>query len=275
MDISDLLFAILPGLAGIFAFLYLVTPIIIKFSNVVKGAPTLERMDPAHWPPAVADAMRRHEHDLYNMGFEISERFSMVGATNNTATLLTMFIDRKSGDKAMLTAIWGLANGVWKLGTLYLEFTTRMRDGRCFDTMNSQVPTGTFQSAATDVKTQVPQITEARELYRVHQYVMRKHGVTGAADKMTYPPGGAENYLRRIWREGHEEQVAFGRFNYNKEKDVFTPTWKGAYLMTWRMLWPVSRFVRARMNRQAREVVAEMQGSANESATALAGNPVR
>ena len=276
MDISEILLTFLPGLLGVFAFLYLITPIIIKFSNVVKGSPTLERMDPAHWPPAVADAMRRHEHDLYNMGFEISERFSMTGATTNVANLLTMFIDRKSGDKAMLTAMWALNNGVWKLTTIYLEFSTRFRDGRCFDTMNSQVPLGTFVRGAHDVKTQVPQIKDARELYRVHLYVMRKHGASGgAAEKVAYPPGGAENYLRRIWRESHDEQVAFGRFNYNADKDVFTPTWKGAYLMTWRMLWPNSRIIRAKMNRNAQEVVAQMRQSAGETGqSALAGNPV-
>ena len=277
MAILVILFAVLPSLAGIFAFLYLITPLIIKFSNVVKGSPTLERMDPAHWPPAVADEMRRHEHDLYNMGFEISERFSMTDATTNVANLLTMFIDRKSGDKAMLTAIWGLNNGVWKLKTIYLEFSTRMRDGRCFDTMNSQVPMGTFQRGPQDVKTQVPQIKDARELYRVHLFVMRKHGVAdGAAEKMTYPPGGAENYLRRIWRESHDEQVAFGRFKYNKARDVFTPTWKGAYFMTWRMLFPISSVIRAKMNRNAQEIVAQMRQSAGETGqSVLAGNPAR
>lgn len=277
MDFSDILFSFLPGIAGIAAFLYLGAPILIKFSNVVKGSPTVERMDPAHWPPAVADEMRRHEHDLYNMGFEISERFSMTGATTNVANLLTMFVDRKSGDKAMLTAIWALNNGVWKLGTLYLEFSTRMRDGRCFDTMNSQVPMGTFQKGPQDVKTQVPQIKEARELYRVHLYIMRKHGVTSdAAGKVTFPPGGAENYLRRIWRESHDEQVAFGRFNYNKTKDVFTPTWKGAYLMSWRFLWPVSRIIRAKMNRRAQEIIAEMRQSVGETGGAtLAGERAR
>ena len=276
MGISEILFTFVPGFVMITAALYLLGPLLVKFTNVVKGAPTIERMDPAHWPPGVANEMRRHEHDLYNMGFEISERFSMTGAATNVANLLTMFVDRKSGDKAMLTAIWGLNNGVWKLGTLYLEFSTRMRDGRCFDTMNSQVPMGTFVSGPNDVKTQVPQIKDARELYRVHRYMMRKHGVTGgASEKVTFPPGGAENYLRRMWRESHDEQVGFGRYNYDQSKDVYTPTWKGAYLMSWRFLWPVSRIIRAQMNRRAARVIAEMRQSAGESGTtSLAGEAV-
>ena len=275
MDISSILFSFLPAIVSISAFLYLVTPIIIKFSNVVKGSPTLERMDPAHWPPGVADMMRRHEHDLYNMGFEISERFSMTGAATNVANLLTMFVDRKSGDKAMLTAMWALNNGVWKLTTIYLEFSTRFRDGRCFDTLNSQIPSGTFARGPQDVKTQMPQIKDARELYRVHLYVMRQHAATGgAAEKVTFPPGGAENYLRRMWRESHDEQVKFGRYVYNQNKDVYTPSWKGAYLMTWRMLWPFSRIVRAKMNRNAQILVAQMRQSAGENeSAALAGSP--
>ena len=276
MVFSNVLLSFLPTFLGLVAFLYLVSPIIVKISNVVKASPTLERMDPAHWPPAVANEMRRHEHDLYNMGFEISERFSMTGAAPSVANLLTMFVDRKSGDKAMLTAIWALNNGVWKLTTIYLEFSTRFRDGRCFDTLNSQVPLGTFVRGPQDVKTQVPQIKDARELYRTHLYVMRQHGASGnAAEKVTFPPGGAENYLRRIWRESHDEQVKFGRYVYNQSKDVYTPSWKGAYLMTWRMLWPFSRVVRAKMNRNAQVLVAQMRQNAGESeSTSLASRSV-
>ena len=276
MEMSSGLISVLPGLFGMVAFYFLATPLIIMASMKIKAAPTIERMDPAQWPPAVAEEMRRHEHDLYNMGFEISERFSMVGAASNVATLLTMFIDRKSGDKAMLTAMWGQANGVWKLTTIYLEFSTRFRDGRCFDTMNSKQPTGTFVQGPQEVKTQVPQVKDARELYRVHLYIMRKNGATGgAAEKMTYPPGGAENYLKRIWRESHDEQVGFGRLNYNKTKELYTPTLPGAYLMTWRLLWPMSQIIRAKMNKKAAVIVAEMRQSAGEiGESALAGSPV-
>ena len=238
--------------------IYALAPILIKFSMKTQGAPQLLAVDPAQWPPQIAETLRRHEYDLYNMGFEISDRLAMPNAMPNTSTILTMLVNRTSGEKAMITAIFGTANGITTLGTLYVEFSSRYPDGRCFDTINSP-KLSSFACAPTDVKTRVPQVQNSADLLRVHRFMLRKHNAQG--QPVTYPPGGARNYLLRVWREGFEEQVKFGRFQHRAGNDTFVPSWKGAYLMTWGELWPVTVIRRQQMLRRAAEVWTQVQAA--------------
>ncbi|BCM91813.1 hypothetical protein IAD21_03689 [Abditibacteriota bacterium] len=237
------------------AAIYFGTPLLIKFGEGMNANPTLMPVDPAQWPTSVAQTMSRVEHDLYAMGFSIVARFRMSNAANNTDTILTMLVNYKSGDKAMITAIWGNANGVWTLGTHYTEFSTRFEDGHCFDTMNSKT-LGSFQRGPMDIKTQVPQLKEAADLWALHRFVMRKHNPAGR--KIVYDMKDAETYLRRIWREGFQEQAKFGRFTEKGSR--FQPTWKGAYLMTWALMWPMKWIRESQMNTRAQAIIREWRG---------------
>ena len=254
----DLLIVAIP------AAIYLGTPLLIKFGDGMNGNPTLLPVDPAQWPASIAQTMSRVEHDLYGMGFSIVARFRMPNGASNTDTLLTMLVNYKSGDKAMITAMWGNANGVWTLGTLYTEFSTRFEDGHCFDTMNSKT-LGSFVRGAMDIKTQVPQVTEAAELWALHRFVMRQHNPSGR--KIVYEMKDAETYLRRVWREGFQEQSKFGMFT--ERGTHFKPTWKGAYRMTWGLMWPMKWIRESQMQKRAQAIVAEWKGqsaSVRESA---------
>ncbi|RYX82815.1 hypothetical protein EON83_17770 [bacterium] len=242
-------------LAAIPAAIYLGVPLLIKFGEGMNAEPTLTFIDPAQWPPNIAQTMSRVEHDLYAVGFSIVARFRLSNAVPNTDTLLTMLVNYKSGDKAMITAIWSNANGVWTLGTLYTEFSTRFEDGYCFDTMNSKA-LSSFKRGPMDIKTQVPQLTEAPELWALHRFVIRKHNPSGR--KVVYDMKDAETYMRRIWRESFREQVQFGRFSDKGSR--FQPTWKGAYLMTWGLMWPMKWIRESQMNSRANAIVAEWRG---------------
>ncbi len=252
-----------PLFVAIPAAIYLGTPLLIKFGGGMNANPDLLPVDPSQWPPQVAQIMSRVEHDLYGMGFSIVARFRMPNGSGNTDTLLTMLVNYKSGDKAMITAIWGNANGVWTLGTLYTEFSTRFEDGHCFDTMNSKA-LGSFVSGPLDVKTQVPQIKEAAELWALHRFVMRKHNPQGR--KIVYDMKDAEPYLRRVWREGFVEQAQFGMFAERGTR--FLPTWKGAYRMTWGLMYPMKWVREAQLKSRAKEIIGERRGHApsNEGA---------
>ena len=234
---------------------YLGIPLLVKFSGGMNANPDLLPVDPSQWPPQVAQTMSRVEHDLYALGFSIVARFRMPNATGNTDTLVTMLVHYKSGDKAMITAIWGRANGIWKLGTLYTEFSTRFEDGHCFNTMNSKT-LSSFQRGPLEIKTQVPKIQDAAPLWALHRFVMAKHNPQGR--KVVYEMKDAERYLRRVWREGFLEQAKFGMFAERGAK--FQPTFKGAYLMTWGLLWPMKPIREAQMNARAKTITAEWQG---------------
>ncbi len=237
--------------------IYLGMPLLVKFSQKVEAQPQIESIDPSQWPPVVAQTMSRVEHDLYNLGFTITARYQMVGAVSSTSTILTMLVNYQSGDKAMITAVWGQANGVWNLGTHYTEFSTRFADGHCFDTMNSAT-LSSFARGPKDIKTQVPQIKEAAELWSLHRFVMRKHDAQG--EKLVYDIAHVRAYFGRIWRESFEEQVGFGRYNFNGKQ--FVPSFKGAYLMCWGIMWPMSAIRQAQLKSKSAAIVSEWKAGA-------------
>jgi hypothetical protein len=252
-------------LLAIPAGIYLGMPLLIKFGQNVDPNPPIETVDPSQWPANVKQAMSRAEHDLYALGFTITGRFQIGGAIPNTRTMLTMLVNYTSGDKAMITAIWGCANGVWNLGTLYTEFSTRFEDGHSFDTMNSAM-VNSFKAGPKDIKTQAPNVKEAAELWSLHRYVMRQHGAQGR--KLVYDAKDTLPYLRRIWRESFEEQMSFGRYVFNGRQ--FQPSFSGAYLMTWGQMWPMIWIRRAQMNSRAAALVREWK---NSTATPAATSP--
>ena len=251
-------------LLGLISFIYLGLPLFVKFEQKVPGKLHLERIDPVMWPPAVAEVMRQHERDLYVLGFEISERFALPNPMPRIVSMATMLIHRGQGDKAMIVAGWNELEGEWTLGILYLEFSTRFADGRHFLTMNSS-ELGAFVRPSETVKTQVPQIKDAAKLYRLHRYVMEKHGapvgklIYPPSEKLVYPPGGARVYFEREWREALAYQAQWGRFDYNAATDIFVPSFVGAYLLGWQLLWPMSWIRRKQMMKRARTIIDEFE----------------
>jgi len=253
----------------VFAAVYFLgSPLAAMTAGAVNASPSLVAVDPAQWPSQVAQTMSRVEHDLYALDFTIVARYRMPKATGTTENLLTMLVNYQSGDMAMIAAIWGQANGIWSLRTLYTEYSTLFEDGHCFDTLNSKT-LPCFAYTPLDVKTRVPQIQEAAELFALHRFVMSRHGMSGR--KVVYDLKDAELYLRRIWREGFEEQSKFGR--YARDGKRFVPTFKGAYLMTWALLPPMSWVRRSQMNARAQKI--EGQWRANQMAGQRAWDEAR
>jgi len=115
----------------------------------------------------------------------------------------------------------------------------------------------------------VPQIQEAAELFALHRFVMSQHRMSGR--KVVYDLKDAELYLRRTWRESFEKQAKFGRFTRDGER--FAPTFKGAYLMTWALLPPMSWVRRNQMSARAQKI--ERQWRANQMAGQRAWDEAR
>lgn len=43
-----------------------------------------------------------------------------------------------------------------------------------------------------------------------------------------------------------------------EKRDVYRPTWRGAFLMSWRLLWPVKPIVRVLRKRRAARLLSEL-----------------
>jgi hypothetical protein len=233
-------------------FIYLGAPILIRFTQKMAAQPRFYPLDTAGVPPDVLNYFYWAVEALRPVGFVPSAYVALPQQVPNVQAFLVMLVNPYAGDKAMVTAMYGTQSGVPRLSTRYLEFSTRYEDGRWVDTLNSKT-LGSFKESPEGTKTQAPSVQDPQELYRLHQYVMAK-AVPGGK-KVLYGEGEAVPYLSRVMIESYDRQVKYGWLALERTGGVYRPTWLGAYMMTWGLLWPMTAIRRFRMEQKEREVL--------------------
>ncbi len=144
----------------------------------------------------------------------------------------------------------------------FVEFTTNYETGEEFNTHNIPMPLP-FPPTPTAVRTQVPKVTELRELYQLHLFVMHKHNVPSR--KILYKPGKALVWLiEHGYIKCYDTQVQRGWLGYNKKEDYYYPTLKGAYLMVWGMLPPFIMLRTAALESRASRILDEFNRARQE-----------
>jgi hypothetical protein len=56
-----------------------------------------------------------------------------------------------------------------------------------------------------------------------------------------------------------EDAARAGYMALSPDGETYRPTWKGAFLMTWKQLWPAKGILRAARDRTARRLIAELE----------------
>ncbi|MBI3463336.1 MAG: hypothetical protein HY000_09795 [Planctomycetes bacterium] len=249
------------GLAVV-AVLYRALPLVIRFGIRMAAHPAFEAIDFRRLSHGTAEFLLARIKCLIDLGFDEPILVRMPNPVPNVSTYLIMLINRSTGDKAMVTAIFGTAPGAPQLKTLYVEFSTRFETGEVFDTLNSS-ELSAFPPGPETVRTQTPSVGDPQKLFRLHQFVMKKHGASGR--KVVYGPGQALNYLKKtVLIESYEKQVDRGWLYYDDAADAYRPTLQGAYLMTWSLMQPFKAIRAVAMRRRAWKTLDEF-GQAGET----------
>ena len=244
------------ALAGLF---YLGAPILLKFQQRMAAHPDLRPIDPSDLPPSVSLCLQESAHALIKDGFSVSECLALPYPMPNIAASIIMLINRDTGDKAMATAIFSTNAATPHIQTKYLEFSTRFEDDHCVDTLNGNI-LSSFPPDANDVKSQLPQVQDPNQLYRLHRFVLERTGPHGRP--VVYEKGKAIAYLaQKVLVDSYERQVERGWLVRDATGDAYYPSWRGAYIMTWQQLWPWSLVRRAQMRQKARELVTDYERS--------------
>lgn len=263
-DLSDHLPKILGALAlgvGLVALVYIGFPILILKTQRLEASPRLLKfeVDDYDWPREIKKLFTSSQKALEAEGFESVGGFFLPSAANNVKTALILFVNRESRDGAMATAMYGDQPDGPR--TLYVEFSTRFADGRTVNTLNSKT-LGSFPTREGVTTTRLPSIKDARNLYRIHKALMQE--VVGAKAKKVLKldaefGGDAAQYLQEAaFRESYEaaEEAGYIRLDFGGEH--FVPTVKGAFLMTWRELWPWKMIREQQMRTTERKVLERL-----------------
>lgn len=246
------------GLPIYFAAHFGLTPLITFKGNKIRAQVDHVEIGPEEFPTQVAVYFEAQATALEGIGFYRVAYFKQSESVSGNAARVynycILMLNRETGDGAMISAIMKVVSGVESVATKYVEFSTRYADGKMFDTLNSS-SLGAFAQVASEIKTRVPSVTDPRQLYALHRFVIARANVVGRP--VTYDQSSAADHLQAERLGSLTAQVRCGRYYLNKAGDTYRPTLKGAYLMTWGLMWPFSIFRRRAMDRRAASTLRE------------------
>lgn len=239
---------------GVVGLYFLGTPLLILLSQKFSANPQCNELQLHTLEPAISTFIMEKTRALFELGFDEPVLVHMPNPTPGVAVYLVMLINRAAGDKAMVTALISEASS---LRTCYVEFSTRYVDDQVVDTLNS-ADISAFVPGEKIIRSQAPSVTDLSELYRLHQYLLRKNGNSGK--KMVYDEGQAIAYLKEYaLKKTYNEQVSKGWLRYAADGDCYRPTIKGAYLITWGLLQPIKYFRELAMKSKEKQLLAEFR----------------
>jgi hypothetical protein len=247
---------------------YWAGPLLIKFTLVQSAEPEFEplSLQSRSLPRMVVDHFHEVTAELEPLGFEVVEALAMPYQVRNVKAMLLLFSHAKNKDAALASAIYAehwpeqapVAGRALK--TFYVEFISRFRDGALFQTQNSD-QLSAFAPVAGRTTFRLPMVEEPARLYRLHQaLVERERNSSGKILRVEEEfKGDAAAYLAAGVVEELEGQVETGYFYRAPDGSSYRPTWKGVFIMTWQELWPFKAIRRARRDRKARQLLAELE----------------
>ncbi|WP_020470662.1 hypothetical protein [Zavarzinella formosa] len=234
---------------------YLGFPLLIYANQKFPARPKMTELDMEGLDPDHAEFFMRQTRAVIKLGFDEPTLVQMDNAAPLVSTYLIMLVNRPTGDKAMVTVIVG--RGDTPEQTAYLEFSTRFDSGEVFDTHNSATLSA-FPPGPQTVRTQVPMVTDPRELFELHTYVMGKHLI--ASKKFVYEPGQALEYLiRYAFIKTYDIQVSRGWLWLDPNTDAYRLTLRGAFLIVWGLQQPFKTFRKMILNRRATRTLQEFR----------------
>jgi len=237
---------------------YIGLPMLVYFTYKMKAQPQLYPFTPS--PTSMFQATFDHFANSYialqKCGFDLLVCLKMPGPIENVDCSLALLVNRPTKDMAMITAID--AEGQNTL--LYVEFIRRFRNGVVLQTNNSKQLSG-LPDLPDHTTFRLPQVRDPAELFQLHcKAVARQQPNSEAVLRMDEEFGGdAVQYLLAVYPEALFDAERRGIFHRTPDGQYFRTTFPGAFRLAWQELWPISAIRRSKRDRQARELLEELQ----------------
>jgi len=123
---------------------------------------------------------------------------------------------------------------------LYLEVGQLFDDGTIIDVTNTS-RSSVYPKSTTKVTFQFPDIKEVKALIEVTESIISKY--LSSKTPITLPKGEEMQFIEKVINDEQLELIAKGYFVKSADGDVCTVTLKGAYLMSWKLLWPIRQIL--------------------------------
>lgn len=231
---------------------YVLGPIRIHQRHRQPARPAFVPFDPARHPfPAdLAGDIRKNVELLGRAGFAVvADLFRGDQATR----MRVMLLDTPAGEVALVSGAFParLPQG----GACHVEFIARFEGERSFSVLN-HVP-GIFPAVPGKEKVRVREVRDPERLFRVYQTLLaRRYGAVKREPlEVRADPAG---FLSAAMARELRQQVDTGYYRLDAAADAFRPTWKGAFLMSWKLLSPMREIRLWLADRRGRALLREL-----------------
>jgi hypothetical protein len=223
-----------------------------RYSRALEIAPLRPGLDVM--PEPIRIYLAGAENTLRGLGFAPLGYWRQSGFAPNVTAWLVVLANPAAGAAAMAAGIRSTgAPGAGRTVT-YSEIWTSLDEQRSLTTNNSPQPSA-FDPIPLRPVERFPSLWDLGRLYRAHDALVRRQGPPAPGGPLAGRPP-AEVMQEAMTRQ-MTAQVAAGLLFV--DGDCYRPTWKGAALMSWRLLWPAKSLREARVRRRADALLAELR----------------
>jgi hypothetical protein len=228
-------------------------PIKIHGSQTLAAKPAWQPVDPATLTPEMREFFDSVGGRLRGLGFEEATFLGHPGnAVPGIHSAQLLLINRTTDDLAVLIATHGKSNR-----SLVYGFRTDFADGsRVFAGVNPGI--GVWPRNPRDVSETFAFVDDPALLYDAHRRLIERRGFSQKHRRPAPRIGQEQAFQEWDWEHNLRWPLSRGYYRLDEERGVYRPTWKGAFLMTWRLVPPIKPWRIALRDRRARRVWREL-----------------
>lgn len=246
--------------AFLFVALYVYAPLKVRREQGKNVEPNFEPIDPGRVPPEVAAAFWAASPGLVAAGFGPVGHARTHAAASGQDGYVSVCANPAAGDTAQLIAVRTpqavAAGGGVQTTTLATIRTDFEGGGRGVATSNTGQP-GCFPPDPAVDFVAYPGVSDLALLYRVHR-ARAARDAGGRRPTLSRVAAGAAQCLRLEWDELFGRLARLGYYRLDPARGRYEMTLKGAYLATYRLLWPFQQMQLASRARKADRVLREL-----------------
>jgi hypothetical protein len=238
--------------ASLAALYYFGAPLVVRGAMWFNTRAPVQSLMPEQLPPEAWQYFGQTSPSMAECGFRVVAYACVTGMVPSGLTYFALWMNESAGQWAMVT--WMNPGG-----KKYVEFLTVFGDASSVLTNNSGELSVFKHHPSKDTVT-APWIADPRELYRLHCY---RETLARPQDVTRYVPAEHEALGKTLDGVARElaQQEEFGYFERTVQPAIYRMTFPGAFLMTWKELFPAKPVRKWLAERRARSQELAARGA--------------
>ena len=226
---------------------YLAAPLLIRLVHKQPSNPRIEQFGAEAVPPDAAGFFRHVADSLAAQDFAPAAYLRWDNPEAHIEMHLLVLSNAAARESAAAIDMRVTKLGATHFSQRYVEFCTEFANGEEIGTLNSHTAYVTKPDPLKRLF-RFPSVQNPLMLYGAHRQLVDRHAPPAA--RFIPTPGTEHLHLAHGIEKANRRQVEFGYMYLDEAAGAYRPTLRGAFMMTWKLAWPVKQ-VRAALAKKA------------------------